>query len=144
MKASNDFIGRMMTDIQQARGTFDDPILSETDVILTGRAPVATLMSYSTTFAAYTNGKGALTLQFDGYDVCHNTEDVIAQIGYDKNADLEYSSSSIFVQRAKDIRFHGEEAQAYHALPVGWDEPARFGYFRGYFFLGHKYISTLL
>ena len=62
MKASNDFIGRMMTDIQQAAGTFDDPILSETDVILTGRAPVATLMSYSTTFAAYTNGKGALTL----------------------------------------------------------------------------------
>lgn len=30
-----------------------------------------------------------------------------------------------------------------HALPVGWDEPARFGYFRGYFFLEHQYISTL-
>lgn len=112
MKASNDFIGRMMTDIQQAAGTFDDPILSETDVILTGRAPVATLMSYSTTFAAYTNGKGALTLQFDGYDVCHNTEDVIAQIGYDKNADPEYSSSSIFCAKGKGYSVPWQEAQA--------------------------------
>ncbi len=112
MKASNDFIGRMMTDIQQAAGTFDDPILTETDVVLTGRAPVATLMSYSTTFAAYTNGKGALTLQFDGYDVCHNPEKVIAQIGYDKNADPEYSSSSIFCAKGKGYSVPWHEAQA--------------------------------
>jgi len=112
MKASNDFIGRMMTDIQQAAGTFDDPVLTETDVVLTGRAPVATFMSYSTTFAAYTNGKGALTLQFDGYDVCHNAEEVIAQIGYDKNADPEYSSSSIFCAKGKGYSVPWQEAQA--------------------------------
>ncbi len=112
MKASNDFIGRMMTDIQQAAGTFDDPVLTETDVVLTGRAPVATFMSYSTIFAAYTNGKGALTLQFDGYDVCHNTEEVITQIGYDKNADPEYSSSSIFCAKGKGYSVPWQEAQA--------------------------------
>ncbi|WP_418300846.1 GTP-binding protein [Lysinibacillus fusiformis] len=112
MKASNDFIGRMMTDIQQAAGTFDDPVLTETDVVLTGRAPVATFMSYSTIFAAYTNGKGALTLQFDGYDVCHHAEEVIAQIGYDKNADPEYSSSSIFCSKGKGYSVPWQEAQA--------------------------------
>jgi len=112
MKASNDFIGRMMTDIQQAAGTFDDPVLTETDVVLTGRAPVATFMGYSTIFAAYTNGKGALTLQFDGYDVCHNTEEVITQIGYDKNADPEYSSSSIFCAKGKGYSVPWQEAQA--------------------------------
>lgn len=62
LKAPSDFIGRMMTDIQQAAGTFDVPILTEHDAILTGRAPVATFMNYSTTFAAYTNGKGVLSL----------------------------------------------------------------------------------
>ncbi|WP_375106363.1 GTP-binding protein [Lysinibacillus fusiformis] len=112
MKASNDFIGRMMTDIQQAAGTFDDPVLTETDVVLTGRAPVATIMSYSTIFAAYTNGKGALTLQFDGYDVCHHAEEVISQIGYDKNADPEYSSSSIFCSKGKGYSVPWQEAQA--------------------------------
>lgn len=112
LKAPSDFIGRMMTDIQQASGTFDAPILTENDAILTGRAPVATFMSYSTTFAAYTNGKGVLSLQFDGYDACHNTEEVITQIGYDKNADPEYTSSSIFCAKGKGYSVPWEEAEA--------------------------------
>ncbi|MGE7693967.1 GTP-binding protein [Lysinibacillus sp. NPDC094177] len=112
LKAPSDFIGRMMTDIQQAAGTFDAPILTENDAILTGRAPVVTFMSYSTTFAAYTNGKGVLSLQFDGYDICHNTEDIIAQIGYDKNADPEYTSSSIFCAKGKGYSVPWHEAEA--------------------------------
>lgn len=107
MKASNDFIGRMMSDIQQAAGTFDDPILSETDVVLTGRAPVATLMSYSTTFAAYTNGKGALTLQFDGYDVCHNAEKLFRTWATIKMPTQNTAPPASFVRRAKDILFLG-------------------------------------
>ncbi|MGE7674384.1 GTP-binding protein [Lysinibacillus sp. NPDC094403] len=117
LKAPSDFIGRMMTDIQQAAGTFDAPILTENDAILTGRAPVATFMSYSTTFAAYTNGKGVLSLQFDGYDMCHNTEDIIAQIGYDKNADPEYTSSSIFCAKGKGYSVPWHEAEeAMHCI----------------------------
>jgi len=112
LKAPSDFIGRMMTDIQQAAGTFDAPTLTENDAILTGRAPVATFMSYSTTFAAYTNGKGVLSLQFDGYDVCHNKEDIITQIGYDKNADPEYTSSSIFCAKGKGYSVPWQEAEA--------------------------------
>lgn len=112
LKASTDFIGRMMTDIQQAFGTFDPPIISEDDVVITGRAPVATFMSYSTTFAAYTNGKGVLSLQFDGYDVCHNTEEIIMQVGYDKNADPEYTSASIFCAKGKGYSVPWHEAQA--------------------------------
>ncbi len=112
LKAPSDFIGRMMTDIQQAAGTFDAPILTENEAILTGRAPVATFMSYSTTFAAYTNGKGVLSLQFDGYDVCHNTEAIIAKIGYDKNADPEYTSSSIFCAKGKGYAVPWDQAEA--------------------------------
>lgn len=112
MKASSDFVGRMMTDIQQAAGTFDAPTMTENHIILTGRAPVATFMNYPTTFAAYTNGKGTLTLQFDGYDVCHNAEAVIAQISYDKNADSDYTSSSIFCAKGKGYSVPWQEAQA--------------------------------
>lgn len=117
MKASSDFVGRMMTDIQQAAGTFDTPSITADHVILIGRAPVATFMNYSTTFSAYTNGKGALSLQFDGYDVCHNTEEVIKQIGYDKNADHEYKSSSIFCAKGKGYSVAWEDAkEAMHCI----------------------------
>ncbi|MBM7608511.1 small GTP-binding protein [Lysinibacillus composti] len=117
MKASNEHIGRMMTDIQQASGTFDLPIMTEDQVIIKGIAPVSTFMNYSTVFAAYTNGKGALSLTFSGYDLCHNAEAIIEQIGYDKNADPEYTSSSIFCAKGKGYSVPWDEAKdAMHCL----------------------------
>ncbi|WP_274307199.1 GTP-binding protein [Solibacillus daqui] len=112
MKASNEHIGRMMSDIQQASGTFDAPILTEQSVTIYGRAPVATFMDYSTQFATFTNGKGALTLQFDGYDVCHNAEGIIEQIAYNKDADPTYTSSSIFCAKGKGYSVPWYEAKA--------------------------------
>lgn len=112
MKASNEHIGRMMSDVQQASGTFEAPILTEQSVTIFGRAPVATFMDYSTQFAAFTNGKGALTLQFDDYDVCHNTEEIIEQIAYNKDVDPAYSSSSIFCAKGKGYSVPWDEAKA--------------------------------
>ncbi|MFJ8260547.1 GTP-binding protein [Rummeliibacillus sp. NPDC094406] len=112
MKASSEFVGRMMTDIQQASGEFEAPSIIEEKVIIKGRAPVSTFMNYSTTFAAYTNGKGALSLTFSGYDSCHNTEEVIENIGYNKNADSEYTSSSIFCAKGKGYPVPWDKAEA--------------------------------
>lgn len=112
MKASNEHIGRMMSDVQQASGTFEAPILTEQSVTIFGRAPVATFMDYSTQFAAFTNGKGALTLKFDDYDVCHNTEEIIEQIAYNKDVDPAYSSSSIFCAKGKGYSVPWDEAKA--------------------------------
>lgn len=112
MKASTEHIGRMMADIQLASGTFEAPIMNEDTTIIIGRVPVATFMDYSTQFAAYTNGKGALTLQFDGYDLCHNEQEVIEQIGYYKDADPSYTSSSIFCAKGKGYSVPWQQAKA--------------------------------
>lgn len=111
MKASNEHIGRMMSDIQLASGTFEAPILTEETVTLYGRAPVSTFMDYSTQFATYTNGKGALTLQFDGYDFCHNSDKIIEKVGYNKHADPEYTSYSIFCAKGKGYSVPWHEAK---------------------------------
>ena len=112
MKAASEFIGRMMTDVQHAHGSFEAPELSQQHAILVGRVPVATFMHYSTTFAAYTNGKGTLTLTFDGYDRCHNADEVIERIRYNKDADPEYTSSSIFCAKGKGFSVPWYEAKA--------------------------------
>jgi len=111
MKASIEYMGRMLTDIQQASGTFETPSMSEDQVTVIGKVPVSTFMNYSTIFAAYTNGKGVLALQFGGYDICHNTDEVVEKIGYDKNADSEYSSSSIFCAKGKGYSVPWNEAK---------------------------------
>lgn len=112
IKAPKDHIGRIMNDIQGAFGKYETPIISEDYVIIEGTVPVATFMNYSVTFAAYTSGRGTISLQFHGYDICHNTEAVLAEIGYDKNADSEYTSSSIFCTKGKGYVVPWYEAEA--------------------------------
>ncbi|QTD40036.1 translation factor GTPase family protein [Sporosarcina sp. Te-1] len=117
VKIDMDHIGRVLSDIQQAHGTFDPPETIGEKTVITGRVPVATFMEYSTIFASFTNGKGAMTLRFSGYDVCHNPEEVIERIGYNKDADPEYTSTSIFCAKGKGYAVPWNEAEeAMHLL----------------------------
>ena len=118
MKAPTELLGRMMNDVQQASGTFDPPMMDTQFVTLTGHVPVATFLHYSTQFAAYTNGKGMLSLQVSGYAPCHNAEEVIARIGYDKQADPDYSSSSVFCAKGKGYTVPWYEAKAAMHCPT--------------------------
>ncbi|WP_025786283.1 translation factor GTPase family protein [Sporosarcina sp. D27] len=112
MKIDSDHIGRALTDIQTAHGIFHAPETSGHYTVVTGRVPVASFMNYSTEFASYTGGKGVLILTLDGYGPCHNPEQVIDRIGYDKSADPEYSSSSVFCAKGKGYVVPWQEAKA--------------------------------
>lgn len=93
-------MGRVLSDLEKAHGSFEAPKIIGDKAIITGKVPVATFMNYSTELASFTGGKGALTLVFGGYNRCHN-EEVIEKIYYNKNADIEYTSSSIFCSKGQ-------------------------------------------
>lgn len=96
-----EYMGRVISDIQRLNGTFDPPETKLSKVTIIGRGPVATFMDYSAEILTFTKGKGSINLIFDGYDICHNQEEVIDKLEYDKNADIEYSSSSIFCSKGQ-------------------------------------------
>ncbi len=89
-------MGRVISDIKKMSGTFNEPKSYGQRVIIEGKGPVATFMNYALEFQAFIKGKGSLSFVFHGYDICHNSEEVIEAIGYNKDADKEYTSSSIF------------------------------------------------
>ncbi|QBP40321.1 GTP-binding protein [Paenisporosarcina antarctica] len=105
-------MGKVLSDIQIAYGSFDSPITEGNKAILTGKVPVSTFMYYAAELASYTQGKGMLNLVFGGYDRCHNEEQVIERIAYNKNADSEYSSSSVFCSKGKGYTVSWEQAEA--------------------------------
>ncbi len=96
-----DYMGRVLSDIQRLSGSFNQPEINEDRVTVTGRGPVKTFMDYSSEVIAFSRGKGSINLIFDGYDKCHNTEEVIEEIGYRRDVDIEYSSSSIFCSKGQ-------------------------------------------
>lgn len=112
IKVDIDQMGRVLSDVQEAFGTFDTPQSEGNKAILTGKVPVATFMNYSSQLAAFTQGRGTLNLTFAGYDLCHNEKEVIERIGYNKNADPEYSSSSIFCSKGQGYTVPWDEAEA--------------------------------
>lgn len=69
-------------------------------------------MNYSAEFASFTHGRGSIRCVFSGYDRCHNTEEVIERMGYRKEADPLYTSSSIFCAKGAGYSVPWDEAEA--------------------------------
>lgn len=112
IKVAIDEIGRVLSDIQRASGSFEPPITMDSHVLITGRVPVSTFMDYSTEFASFTHGRGSIRCVFSGYDQCHNAEEVIERKGYIKQADPLYTSSSIFCAKGAGYSVPWDEAEA--------------------------------
>lgn len=89
-------LGRAMNDIQRMSGRFDTPDTMGELAVLTGVAPVATMQGYQMEVTAYTHGKGRVFCTLQGYEPCHNAEEVIAAIGYEAEGDLEHTADSVF------------------------------------------------
>lgn len=117
IKVNIDNIGRILSDIEKLHGSFEPPKNNGKQVIIDGKAPVATFMDYSTELASFSQGKGSVNLRFGGYYPCHNQEEIIAKMGYDKQADPEYSSSSIFCSKGQAFSIEWDKAKGYmHCL----------------------------
>ena len=89
-------IGRAITDIRARSGSVDAPEDLGGMSLLRGRAPVSTMNDYASVLASYSHGRGKLVLIPDGYDLCHNPDQVIKDTAYQPEGDLENTADSIF------------------------------------------------
>lgn len=101
IKVETGYIGKVMADIQRFGGTFDPPQTVENKAIITGRASVASFMDYPNELLSVTGGKGSINLMVSGYDVCVNEKEVVERMGYNKDTDPEYTSSSVFCSKGQ-------------------------------------------
>lgn len=92
-------LGRALFDLTGMHCAFDPPECRQGRGVVTGSGPVATLMGYAQQLAAYSHGRGTLALEGAGYQPCHNAAEVIAQAGYDREADLANPADSVFCQK---------------------------------------------
>ena len=132
-----EYAGRVMADVQRLCGTFGPPASERETAVIEGRAPVATFLNYQRELTAFTRGRGSVSIRFDGYEPCHNEDEVVAARGYDPEADTENPAGSVFcshgagyyvpwreagakmhIQLGNDGRPKQEEAETHAAAPV--------------------------
>ena len=73
--------------------------------VLTGSAPAACMGGYQKEVTAYTGGAGRLSFTFSGYGPCHNTEEVVAAIGYEADGDTAVSYTHLDVYKRQLLVF---------------------------------------
>ena len=106
-------MGRVMSDIQKMAGRFEAPEIAAEQAVITGFCPVATMMNYSQEILSFTKGRGLLRASFAGYEPCHNAEEVIERVNYDKKHDVENTSDSVFCSHGAGFNVPWDQVQKY-------------------------------
>lgn len=118
LEIPNENVGRAISDLQHMSAEFCSPEANGDISVIKGMAPVSELSSYQAEVIAYTRGKGRLSLNFSGYRECHNTDEVVADIGYDCNGDIENSADSIFCSHGAGYNVKWDEVYDHMHLPL--------------------------
>ena len=89
-------LGRAMADLQRMGAEVQPPETEDKYSVLTGEVPVDKFGAYPSEVAAYTHGLGTVVCFPGGYKPCEDPDAVIAEIGYNPEADVANSPDSIF------------------------------------------------
>lgn len=114
-----DQLGRAINDVRSMSGTFRTPDDYGEMVTLTGTAPVSLMRAYQTEVAAYTRGRGKLSVALAGYAPCHESRKVIEEIGYDPERDTENTPDSVFCAHGAGFNVKWNEVPNYMHLDSG-------------------------
>lgn len=110
-------VGRAMSDIQRMSGNFNPPETLGECSIISGTAPVSAMYDYARDVMQYTHGSGKLMCSLKGYEPCHNTAQVIEEIGYDCDGDTDNPCDSVFCSHGSGYIVRWNEVKSHMHLP---------------------------
>ena len=124
MEVPTTAVGRAMTDLQTKSATFEMESTDGDYTVISGRAPVSELHGYTRELISYTRGQGRLFCTADGYEPCHNAEQIVSETGYDPEADLENTPHSVFCAHGAGFVVPWKEVDSYKHLEAQIDAPS--------------------
>ena len=109
-------LGRAIGDLQAMSARFSAPTQEDGRAVLTGTAPVAAMKDHPLAVAAYSRGRGRISLSLHGYAPCHEQEKVVAASGYDPLRDPEHTPDSVFCAHGAGHTVRWDEVEAHMHL----------------------------
>lgn len=119
IELASEYVGRAMTDITQMGGKLNDPEISPDLTVLTGIAPVSKMRGYHREVISYTKGTGKIFTTLDGYREATDTDKIIADYGYDPDADTENTADSVFCDHGAGFVVKWDEVDNYKHTESG-------------------------
>ncbi|WP_317298804.1 translation factor GTPase family protein [Collinsella tanakaei] len=116
-----DKVGRALADLQRMGADFDAPVAEGDRAEIAGAAPASEIGSYALEVSAYSGGRGRLFLEYAGYRLCHNAEQVIAEAAYDPVADLANTPDSVFCSHGAGYNVAWDQVPAQAHVEIDFD-----------------------
>lgn len=113
-------IGRAMNDIERMYGSLEPLVTEGEEAVLSGTAPVAAMREYQKEVTAYSGGRGRLFCSLKGYSPCHNTDEVLEQMQYDADADMENPADSVFCAHGAGFLVKWDQVEEYMHVKDGY------------------------
>ncbi|MBE6708712.1 MAG: GTP-binding protein [Ruminococcaceae bacterium] len=118
LEVPTSLVGRAMSDLQTRSASFELECSDTENTVICGTAPVATIHDYTREVISYTHGKGRLFCTSDGYEPCHNEEEIVTAIGYDPEGDIDNPPHSVFCAHGAGFTVHWSEVESFKHLEV--------------------------
>ncbi|MBR6744755.1 MAG: NYN domain-containing protein [Clostridia bacterium] len=118
LEVPREAVGRAMADLQTKSAEFEMESSDGALSCICGRAPVSELHGYMREVIAFTKGRGRLFCTADGYEPCHNPDEIMGEIGYDPEADTENPPHSVFCAQGAGFVVPWQEVEDYKHLDV--------------------------
>ena len=107
---------------ENAGNPSEPPETEDMTAILKGKAPVSAMRDYQKEVVSYTRGLGRLFCSLKGYEPCQNQEEIVEQIGYDSERDLDNPTGSVFCAHGAGFVVPWYQVEEYMHLDTGISE----------------------
>lgn len=116
----DEYISKAIFDIERMHGTFEINHIDGMTSVIVGNAPVSFMQNYQVAVRSYTKGKGTLNCKFKEYKSCIKQEELLAEIGYDSEADIHNPTGSIFCQHGAGFYVKWDEVEKHMHVKNSW------------------------
>lgn len=116
-------IGAVMGDMTRFGISFEGPDVADDNyMVIRGHGPVLALGDYAGRLNSVTAGLGKITITPGGYYPVANPEEIIENIGYDPESDLDNTPSSVFCSHGAGFVVPWNEVENYMHVPMSYHE----------------------
>ena len=112
------YLSRALYDMETMNARFSITDASNDLSIIEGDAPVRKMQNYQNDVIHYTKGEGKLFCSLKGYEECIDQSEIIEQMNYDSESDLNNPTGSVFCSHGAGFNVKWDEVEQYMHLPA--------------------------
>lgn len=93
----SEYLSKVLYDLETVGASFTVEQVDQDLMLIAGSGPIRKMQNYQDRLLSLTSATGKVLLSLKGYDICLDQDEIVKQIGYDSETDIDNPTGSIFI-----------------------------------------------